>query len=405
MDLRGREAHLRNGTAGKQAKEALRESETRLRLAVETAELGLYERDLLSNEVQLNPTCRQILGIGQTAPPPDIAYRSVHPEDQKRVYAAVGRAFDPVAREICAAEFRILRPDGTIRWVAGRGRVIFDDTVTPPRAAKFIGVLDDITTRKLAEQALIEAKESLSLANVDLESQVNERTARLRDAVLELERLSYALVHDLRAPLRAIRSFGGIIAQDVESKLSPQSRDLLEKMRTAAGRMDRLVVDVLNYANVVRGELPLGPVNVGELARHVVETYPDLRPPKVEVKIHSMIPAVLANEAALAQCLGELMQNAARFCKPDRMCHIEVRATRAEKGWVRVLVADDGIGIAPEFHDRIFEMFQRLSAATEGTGVGLAIVKKAIEQMGGRVGVESQPGDGSRFWFELKAWC
>src|SRR6516164_7685504 len=122
-----------------QAEQLLQESSERLRLAVDTARLGTYERDLVTNRITLNEACRAILDLPEGPPPDDIARRSAHPEDKERVLAAVARAFDPTLREVCAAEFRILRPDGTVRWVSGRGRVVFDDTATPARARKFLG--------------------------------------------------------------------------------------------------------------------------------------------------------------------------------------------------------------------------------------------------------------------------
>jgi PAS domain S-box-containing protein len=390
-------------TGRKQIEQGLRDSEARLRLAVETAELGTYERDLITNEMTLNPACRRILGVPDGPLPVEFIRRSVHPEDKERIFAAIARAFDPALREICAGEFRVIRPDGTMKWLAGRGRVVFDDSTRPARGQKFIGVLNDITNQKLAEEGLLRAQEDLSRAVADLERQVNERTAELQVAVIELEQLSYSMIHDLRAPLRAIQSFGGLVAEDSKSQLSAEAGDLVEKMRAAANRMDRLVVDTLNYTKVIRGELPVGPVDVGMLASGIAQTYPELQLPKSHVRVAPDLPLVVGNEAALTQCLAQMMQNAAKFCKPGQAARIEIRGEKIGSEWCRIVVEDNGIGIAAEFQQKIFGMFQRLSTAAEGTGVGLAIVKKAAERMGGRVGVESELGKGSRFWIELKA--
>ncbi|HYG35171.1 MAG TPA: PAS domain S-box protein [Clostridia bacterium] len=261
----------------------------------------------------------------------------------------------------------------------------------------------DITAQKRAEEALRAAKEELARANEELERRVNERTAKLQEAMAELEQLSYSMIHDMRAPLRAVQSFGGILEEDSESHLSTEGRDLVAKMRTATKRMDRLVVDVLNYSRVLRGELPLEPVDVGELVRGIVETYPNLGPDKAEVQVIPNLPVVVGHPAALTQCLAQLIGNAVKFAKPGQKATVEVQAEQRDDGWVRVVVEDNGIGIAPEFQNKVFGMFQRLSNPGEGTGMGLAIVKKATERMGGRVGVESEPGKGSRFWIELKS--
>jgi len=266
-------------------------------------------------------------------------------------------------------------------------------------AAMSLGM--DVTERKRAEEALRTAKEELARSNQELERRVDERTAKLREAMAELEQLSYSMIHDLRAPLRAIQSFGGILEGDPGSQLSPEGRELLAKMRVSASRMDQLVVDVLNYSRVLRGELPLRAVDVGAVVRGIVETYPNLGPTRAEVQVAPDLPVVVGNSAALTQCLANLISNAVKFAKPGQMAKVQVKSERGENGRVRIVVEDNGVGIAPEFQEKVFGLFERLDNAGEGTGMGLAIVKKAAERMGGRVGVESELGKGSRFWVEL----
>ncbi|HWI56219.1 MAG TPA: ATP-binding protein, partial [Bacillota bacterium] len=280
-------------------------------------------------------------------------------------------------------------------------------TITPVRdgagaVTHFVAIKQDITERKQAERALRQARDELTQANAELERRVAERTAKLQEAVAELEQLSYSMIHDLRAPLRAIQSFAGLLEEDSESRLSQEGRELVWRMRAAAKRMDQLIVDVLNYTNVLRGDLPLGPVEVGTLARSIVETYPQLGPARAEVIVASHLPRVLGNEAALTQCLSQLLSNAVRFVQPGQVAKVAVKGERRDDGWVRIVVEDNGIGIAPELQSKVFGMFQRLDNPGEGTGMGLAIVLKVAERMGGRVGVESEPGKGSRFWVELR---
>src|SRR5262249_29687514 len=155
--------------------------------------------------------CREILGLAEGTPSVDFAPRSVHPNDRERVLEVVARAFDPALREVCGAEFRILRPDGSIRWVEGKGRVVFDESVRPAKPIKFVGVLLDITERKLVETELMRAKQEQITINSVLEERVNERTTKLHEMMEELEHMSYSMVHDMRAPLRAVRSFGAIL--------------------------------------------------------------------------------------------------------------------------------------------------------------------------------------------------
>jgi PAS domain S-box-containing protein len=420
-------AILRDISERLRAEEALRETGERFLLAVETAQLGTYERDLVKNEVHLNDACREILGLAEGAPPPDIAPRSAHPEDKERVLAAVARAFDPVLREVCAAEFRIRRPDGTVRWVSGRGRVVFDDTATPARPRKFLGVLLDITERKVAEAELLHAKQELTLANAQLEQRVEERTTKLHEMMAELEHMSYSMIHDMRAPLRAIESFGGILAQDPQVRLSEEAHQLVKKMQTASRRMDQLLTGALNYSDAVRKPLPVAATNAHKLLGDLLAAHPEFKPPHAEVILEGNFPWVLCNEAALAQCFAEFIRNGIKFVGPGKQPRVRVwaslvqsaevargpapsssaagsrRALQSHPGdWVRLSFEDNGTGIPKHGRGRIFEMFQRMHGPEyPGAGIGLALVRKLIAQMGGHVGVESEKGKGSRFWLEL----
>jgi signal transduction histidine kinase len=258
----------------------------------------------------------------------------------------------------------------------------------------------------LRTAALHQAREELVRANAELEDRVAERTAKLSEAVAELEKMSYSIIHDMRAPLRAIQGFGQILEADPESRLSPEGRDLVARMGAAARRMDALIRDVLSYSKIVRGEMPLHAIDTGALARGVVQTYPDFQPPNAEVTIAPDLPAVIANEGALAQCFSHLLNNAVKFAKPGQTPRVEIRGEKCEaggEGCARIVVQDQGVGIGPEYRAKLFGMFQQASPSRGGTGIGLAIVKKAVERMGGRVGVESNPGKGSRFWIELKS--
>jgi signal transduction histidine kinase len=169
----------------------------------------------------------------------------------------------------------------------------------------------------------------------------------------------------------------------------------------SAGRMDNLITDTLNYSKIMRQELELGPVDATALLHGMVESYSQFQPPKADIHIKSHIPLILANEAGLTQCFSNLLGNAVKFVHPDRIPRVQVRAE--DRGqYVRLWFEDNGIGIPKQYHEQIFIMFQRLSKTYEGTGIGLALVRKTVERMKGKIGVESEPGQGSRFWMELE---
>jgi signal transduction histidine kinase len=266
-------------------------------------------------------------------------------------------------------------------------------TVSPIRNAngEIIGaskVARDITDR-------VRAKEKLELT-------VAERTAALRDIVAELEAFSYSIAHDMRAPLRAMNSYAQIVQEDYSQILPEEGRDFLDRIASSARRLDTLITDVLNYSRISRGEMPLEPINVTVLIREIIDSYANLRANIGHISVEDDIPPVLANKAALTQCFSNLLSNALKFIPDGIVPRIAVRSEQ-HSGFVRIWVEDNGIGISEEGRKRIFHMFQRLNPAPhmEGNGIGLTIVRKAAERMRGRVGVESEPGAGSRFWIEL----
>ena len=262
--------------------------------------------------------------------------------------------------------------------------------------------LRDITERKESELALALAREELRRHADALEKTVAERTAKLRETIAELEAFSYSISHDMRSPLRAMQGFAVILRTEVESKLSPEQAEYLRRIERAAERLDNLIQEVLNYSRVARAEIKLHPVDLHVLVGDIIANYPEFQAPTASVAIEGRLPTVIAQEAYLTQVLSNLMANAVKFVAPGVAPRVTV--TPEIKGRLaRIWVCDNGIGIAPENHSRIFNIFERIEPDKNyvGTGIGLSIARKAIERMAGSIGVESQPGAGSRFWIEL----
>jgi len=145
-------------------------------------------------------------------------------------------------------------------------------------------------------------------------------------------------------------------------------------------------------------------VDLDRLVRDIIETYPNGQPLKPQILVKGHLPEVLGNEALLTQCVSNLLSNGAKFVSPGITPLIEVSAEALEESKIRVWFKDNGIGISPENHERIFRLFERIhpTAEYEGTGIGLTIVRKAIERMGAEVGFESELGQGARFWLQFK---
>lgn len=261
----------------------------------------------------------------------------------------------------------------------------------------------EITDRKRAEHDLVAAKEEISHYAQHLEETVMERTGQLRDKVGELEAFSYTLSHDMRAPLRAMRGFSRILLEEHSAGLDAEGIHHLERINAAAGLMSALIDDVLSYARVVRSDIKMEVIDLDKLLHEIIQTYPQLQTGGVEMQIDGRLPKVWGNQPSLWQCLSNLLTNAVKFVAPETKPQVKVRA-EAIGADIRLWVEDNGIGIAPKDRERIFRMFERVSRATdyEGTGMGLAIVRKAAERMGGSAGVESVVGHGSRFWIQLR---
>jgi signal transduction histidine kinase len=290
-----------------------------------------------------------------------------------------------------------IRKDGTFFDVIYSSAPIVSET---GEVEGLVVIFRDITQQKRAQDALHEAHEQLADRALHLEKLVQERTAKLRETVGELEVFSYSIVHDMRSPLRSMQGFAQLLIDEC-APLTATSEKYAQRIINAARRMDRLIQDVLSYSQIVRSEFPLERLAIGPLLRDITESYPQFEPPKAEIHLDGAFPIVWGNEAALTQCISNLLGNAVKFVEPGITPRVRIWSEGHGKK-VRLFFRDNGIGIEKHVHEKIFQMFQRLSKAYEGTGIGLAIVEKTVRRMGGSVGLESEPGKGSTFWLELK---
>ena len=339
------------------------------------------------------------------------------------------------------------RLQGTLAF-ASRHRDAYDDI-----DREFFHTIAGTLAEALERQRL---ESELHRHAAHLEQLINQRTAKLRETIADLEGFSYSLVHDLRAPLRAIQIFAHVIEEDVGSLLDAPARDYLRKMKMASKRMDQLITDSLNYSNILHQELPLAPVNLGNLLRGLVETYPNLQAARAQIRLEVDDLLVRGNEAVLTQVFANLLDNSVKFVAPGVRPRVRVWAERipnaspaasslasagkADRGEeaplssrnsqpahdqadgaalppstlnpqpstpslpsVLIWIEDNGIGIPKQAQEKIFGIFQRMHRADEypGTGIGLAIVRKSLERIGGQVCLNSEPGKGSRFCVQL----
>lgn len=264
----------------------------------------------------------------------------------------------------------------------------------------------EVAARREAEQALQAAKDELSRINLELEGRVRDRTQKLQDTIKELEAFSYTVSHDLRSPLRAMYGYANALLEEAIENLRPEHQQHLHRIARAAERLDHLILDVLRYTRVARTEINLHSVDLEKAVREVIAEHPSLQKLGNDLKLLSPFPRVLGHDMLLNQCLSNLLLNAVKFVAPGAKPTVTI-GTEPAGEYVRFWVQDNGIGIAPEHLPRLFGMFERIHPASkfEGNGIGLAIVERAAQRMDGGVGVESQPGEGSRFWLDLRPAC
>jgi PAS domain S-box-containing protein len=392
-------------TERKQAEEALRESEERYRNLFNLGPVAIYSIDTSGVIQEFNRQAAELWGrepaLGDTDERFCGSFKLYRPDGtfMPHEQCPMAEVVNGKISEARDAEVLIERPNGS------RVTVVVNIRPLKSERGEIIGAINcfyDITERKQAEAALREAQTLLANRALQLEKIVQERTTELQKTIGELEHFSYTITHDMRAPLRAMQGFGSLLLNEAGDRLTPEKgADYLKRIIEGARRMDALIRDALQYTKIVRDQAPLVPIEPAPLLRGIIESYPALQAPQVKVCIVAPVPAVLANEGCLAQCFSNLLINAVKFVQPGIVPQVRAWAETRDDN-VRFWFEDNGIGIPQHYHERIFDMFQQLDKSYEGTGIGLALVRKAAERMGGKVGVESEPGKGSRFWLELK---
>ncbi len=531
----GTMAVIRDVTAEKQAAATLRALQEWQQLALEGARLGTWATDLESDITLWDARCREIFGVGADEPASsEKGFAIIHPEDRARAQQAFLEATKPTSSGIYEVEKRVIWPDGSIHWIATRGRVFFGEQNGERTAQRLAGVAIDISERKQMEQALHETQERFRLAletaplviahldkeirytwlynahpdfqaedmvgkhddemlngheaeiyiqarrqvlasgigmrqefsftlsdgrhiyditiepmrdadgvvsglttaalditerklaeeemrssaeqlrqlmqelqelNDTLEQRVVERTAELERSNselersnLELDRFAYVASHDLKSPLRAIDNLANWIAQDVAQQLPPQSQIHLAKLRSRVKRLENLLDDLLLYSRAGRRRYRAETVNTTEVTAGVVEMLN--LPSGFSVVIEGSLPSLRSELPPLETVLRNLIGNAAKHHHNPSTGVVTI-AAQDRDAFVEFRVNDNGPGIDPQYHERIFGVFQTLKSRdeVEGSGMGLAIVKKTVESAGGQVWLESSPGDGAIFYF------
>lgn len=362
--------------------------------------VGLWEWDVPSNAVHFSREYKRQLGYAEHELPDDVEewQRRLHPEEYDKVMAEL-EVFLRNPHTEFVSEQRLQHRDGSYRWMLVQGSMTFDAAGRPSR---MMGSLVDITQFKQLEQSLrVSEGRYRELADV-LESRIVQRTKELSDAYRESQNFAYAVAHDLKAPLRAINGFSTLLEQSVGARLMETERGYLDRVRQGAMRMAALIDDLLDYSRVEHREQRLGAIDCRQFVDDLVVSMSEaLQEAGAEVHVDVDRTPVMADGEGLRIVLRNLLDNALKFSRTTERPRIVIDS-RVESGRYLLAVRDNGIGFEPAYRDKIFEIFNRLHASGyEGTGIGLALVRKAVQRMGGEVWAESVPGAGATFYVSL----
>lgn len=412
----------------KQAEMTIQQNETRLNYSLQSAELGAWELNLADGTAWRSLRHDQIFGY-QTLLPVwtfDMFLEHVLPEDRGEVKAKYDQAVATATD--WRFECRIRRSDGVIRWIWAKGAPEFNAHHKPVR---MFGVVQDISEYKQAET-------EVRALNAELEQRVAARTAELSERVAEVEQLNqamtnlledlqaanrqateaaeqlkaanaelgtftYSVSHDLKAPLRGIDGYSRLLEEDYTDRLDEDGRRFLRNIRSAAMQMSQLIDDLLTYSRLERRTLTRAAVNPAALTAAVVaERAEEVRARGVRLAVEVACASAIAEPEGLIQALRNLLDNALKFTHDTPNAAISIGSRETESSCI-LWVADNGSGFEMKYSERIFEIFQRLHRAEDypGTGIGLAIVRKAMQRMGGRAWAESAPGKGATFYLEI----
>jgi PAS domain S-box-containing protein len=363
----------------RQAQEALRESEVRYRLLFEQAAVGIKRMDVEGRMLEVNDKLCDILGYSR----PELLLLSLanitHPDDLAGEQVQLKRLLAGQINNY-SIEKRCLRKDGSVIWVKVTSSL---PSVTDPSAKWWISVVEDITNRKQAQDAL------------------NLTTAELERSNKDLEQFAYIASHDLQEPLRAVAGFMGILKKKYQDKLDDDARKYIDYAVEGAERMQALINGLLAYSRVGTRGGDLKPMSMQTAFYAAINNLQVAIGESKAVITHDELPDITGDAAQMTQLQQNLIANAIKFCGKG-LPEIHLMARHEDQHWV-FGVRDNGIGIETEYFERIFLIFQRLHTRNQypGTGIGLALCKKIVERHAGRIWVESAPGCGSTFYFTI----
>ena len=418
-------------TENKRADEAIRKAHDQLTKIILTSPNIICSAHLQSDGTVCFPFGGERLAEYYGIPEANLARDSspyqalIHPDDNENVYASIMESAKQLSPWRC--EYRMIHPVKGVLWIEGHSM--------PNRetdgSTLWHGVVTDITERKRTEDKVIESQAELKKAleisnqsrqtllsvledqreaekeiqklNTELEQRVIERTAQLEAANKELETFTYSVSHDLKAPLRGIDGYSKLLSDLYANDLNDEAKHFITTIRSSTQLMSQLIDDLLQYSRLERSQLRSEPVMIKSFINAILKIHEDeISSRRFSVTINIPDTAIIADSNGIQMALRNLIENAIKFTKTVPEPTIEIKQEESENFWI-LSVKDNGIGFDMKYSQRIFEIFQRLHRVEDypGTGIGLAMVGKAMQRMNGNARAESNPGQGATFYLEI----
>lgn len=385
----------------RRTREELRDTEESLRLTAAAGNVGLWQRDLATNQVKYNAQWKRQLGyrddeVGNSFE----EFRDrLHPEDLERLLMITQKYLEQPWADF-ETEVRLRHRDGSYRWMLTQASVVLDTDGKPKYLS---GSHLDITRHKQLEKALRESESRYRDLAEELEQRVQERAGQLQEAYRELESFAYAVSHDLKTPLRAIDGFSHLLVESTADKLTPTEQGYVQRVRRGALQMAALIDGLLAYSRIERRELHSASVEAQEVIDEILsERQDEIRNRGISLTYDVPKATLNVDREGLAMVMRNLIENAIKFTRHVADPKIDIGGNIAN-GRLTIWVKDNGVGFDQTYHDQIFRIFQRLHRVEEyeGTGIGLALARKAAQRMRGQLWAESSLGRGATFYLEL----
>ncbi|RAI87913.1 PAS domain S-box protein [Algoriphagus yeomjeoni] len=387
----GLSVYFKDVTLRKEADIRLIQANERFEKVTDATNDAIWDYDVLKNDLFWGRGFQTLFGydMDETKPSFDFLVSLIHESDRERIATKVAQYMQDPKLTSWYEEYRFLRADGSFAFVIDRATFIRN---SQGQVIRVIGAMTDISERKKFEHQLVELNESLQTYAKELERS-NE----------ELEQFAFITSHDLQEPLRMISSFMDQLKRKYEDQLDEKALKYIHFASDGAKRMKQIILDLLDYSRAGKPSDSLELVNLNMILSDFKQLRRKIISEKAVKISASELPTIYTYKAGITQVFHSLVDNAIKYSKAGIAPHIEIDATEQADEWT-FSIKDNGIGIDPEFHDKIFTLFQRLHNRNEydGTGIGLSIAKKHVEFLGGKIWLESSPGKGTIFYFTIE---